>query len=105
MNILQSFFLLASIAFGAMIALLVAFSNSEDQGILSNNQNPFVPGSFDSARNKIIAVFVAIFAFSILAINTIGVRTSKGRIHKIIEKSSEDKNVSKDKDLDQKDYE
>ena len=76
MTFFQSFLFIASIVSGFLVTILVLFSHSEDRGIMST-PNQFAPGTFDSSRNIIIAVFASIFAISILGINAISVRSKK----------------------------
>ena len=79
MNTILTIIMLAS---GLLTVFLILSSGADDQGLLSNNTSGrFIPGSLDSAKNKIILFFALIFFCCTVAM--IIIKTKSNKIKKI----------------------
>lgn len=78
MSFLKLVFLLAGLSSGLVLLVVFLFMRTEDQGVLTGKVgNGFAPGSFDAARNKVMAVLVTVFAVSLLVVSAIEYRSKK----------------------------
>lgn len=104
MSLIQGFLLTVTLVSGIALALLIIFSESEDQGLISTSQKSFMPGTFDATRNKIIAIFSIIFVASILLINTFEVRSKNFSFKDVADQTTETSKNSKNHDKTPTDY-
>lgn len=89
-NIIKNFVIGLNLCVALLTVILILTCRTSDSGLLSNNSSRFAPGSLDAAKNRIIAILIALFVSSIVLCGFLDNRGHKKQAVSLLDKLAKD---------------